>query len=224
MPVFKKDITIQGQPIWLGVSFGEVVGQQKWSETEVSGDAYSISSKTQENLEFWIKEPGGNESHIRLANTGVGVRPGQLVWMAWGGRSGEENGDYLLGGNLSDNTEIDFKGNKAGWGQWWLKLSASLRAESKRLFLMHYAAWFAGLYLANEAFLQPSGRNGVEIWGPVVLVAFAALAGAWISHAFHWQPVYFGKAAAAKENIQQIVKDMVAAEADAYQARQQKVG
>lgn len=139
MPVCKHDISIEGEKVWLCVSYGEVMDQQKWAETHVngSGNQYrtDVSSTVHEKLEFWIREKDGREERIQLSNANFGVRPGQKVWVAWGGGKKRKEGSYLRASNLVANTTINLK----NWHVWWN--SEVYSQPFFPIYLKHLVAW-----------------------------------------------------------------------------------
>lgn len=137
------DIHVNNRTMWLNVSCGEVVGQQKWSETSVyshggsvSADgrhvsAPTISSVVTEKHEFWIRESGGKEVGINLSNGSFQVRQGHKIWVAWGGRKGQEAGSYLLAHNFSSGATSDLKSN---WREWLYKVGLIKKPLLYRVF------------------------------------------------------------------------------------------
>lgn len=231
MPVFKNDIQINGHKLWFGISYGEVVSQQKWSETEVYGGGndrgISVSSRIHDNLEFWIKEKDGHEKHVQLKNwDGLGVRPGQKAWVVWGAGQGMEDGDYLSVGNVEAKTEVSL--TKANWVDWWKRKvgpPATFDVVFKHLFNLVVAAAAVG-FVARM--LEPSlaKESMFNVVGGSVVLALCVF-GWWLP--FTTANSSRNNAAqkqydAAREDIDQAITDMVAAEAAAYQASQQKTG
>lgn len=147
------DISIAEGKFWVDAYLGEVVGQQKWSETYVSGNAHSVGSTTHENLEFWIREKDGTEKHFRLNNTGLGVRPGQKVWIAACGDEKTGKGKYLFTGNLTTNSVHDLESF-----EWW-KSACPQPKSSKRfkillivLYLIFLMSMSTSTYTAKDDF------------------------------------------------------------------------
>lgn len=128
MPEF-KELQINDGKIFLNIARGEVVGQQKWSETEVhssGGGGYvqqggyvrppQVSSTSHEKHEFWIREEDGKEIAINFTDANFPVREGQKVWVAWGNNNRSNgNSSYLFGYNYASGNSCDLLGN---WGAW----------------------------------------------------------------------------------------------------------
>jgi len=148
MPEF-KELQINDGKILLNIARGEVVGQQKWSETEVhtsGGGGYvqqggyvrppQVSSTSHEKHEFWIREEGGKETAINFTDANFPVREGQKVWVAWGNNSRSKgSGSYLFGHNYASGDSHDLLRN---WGTWLygtglLKTPAAYRFFTKWL-------------------------------------------------------------------------------------------
>ncbi|MHB0972986.1 MAG: hypothetical protein ACYC0P_01915 [Thiobacillus sp.] len=129
MPEY-KELQINNGKIWLNIARGEVIGQQKWSETEVhasGGGGYvgqhggfvappKISSTTSEKHEFWIREDGGKETAIELSDANFPVREGQRVWIAWGGSTrSKAKSRYLFAYNYASGDSRNLLQN---WWSW----------------------------------------------------------------------------------------------------------
>lgn len=128
MPEF-KELQINDGKIFLNIARGEVVGQQKWSETEVhtsGGGGYvqqgsyvrlpHVSSTNHEKHEFWIREEDGKEIAINFTDANFPAREGQKIWVAWGNNSRSKgNSSYLFGYNYASGDSRNLLGN---WGAW----------------------------------------------------------------------------------------------------------
>lgn len=128
MPEF-KELQINNGKILLNIARGEVVGQQKWSETEVhssGGGGYvqqggyvrppQVSSTSHEKHEFWIREEDGKEIAINFTDANFPVREGQKVWVAWGNNNRSKgNSSYLFGYNYASGNSCDLLGNWDAW-------------------------------------------------------------------------------------------------------------
>ncbi|MCV2420277.1 hypothetical protein [Paucibacter sp. DJ2R-2] len=98
----RKEVAMPAGQMWLDVVEGEVVSQQKWSETHVRGSggggyinqgsgqiaSTQIISSTSEQLEFWVKSDDGKETAFRLSDVDMAVRAGQRVRIASGTKAG----------------------------------------------------------------------------------------------------------------------------------------
>lgn len=129
MPEF-KELQLDDGKIWLNIARGDVVGQQKWSETKIhasGGGGYvsqqggyvrppQVSSTSHEKHEFWIREEDGKEIAIKFTDANFPVREGQKVWIAWGNNSrNNDNGSYLFGYNSASGDSFDLLKK---WGPW----------------------------------------------------------------------------------------------------------
>jgi len=127
MPEY-KELQIENGKIWLNIARGEVIGQQKWGETEVhssGGGGYvgqhggfvappKITSTTSEKHELWIREDGGKETAIELSDANFPVREGQRVWVAWGNSTrSKAPGRYLFAYNCASGDSRNLLQN------WW---------------------------------------------------------------------------------------------------------
>jgi len=106
----RKEVAMPAGQMWLDVVEGEVVSQQKWSETHVRGSggggyinqgsgqiaSTQIVSSTSEQLEFWVKADDGKETAFRLSDVDMAVRPGQRVRIASGAKAGGKKKSTLL--------------------------------------------------------------------------------------------------------------------------------
>ncbi len=114
----------------LWVKCGEIIGQQKWSETKVSssgGGGYvgpqgghvsspTITSETKTKQEIWIREEDGLESSLELSNKAFPVNNGQRVWIALGAKSTNvDTARYLIAYNQASDRYFDFLDNWTGW-------------------------------------------------------------------------------------------------------------
>jgi len=125
------DVKLNGGTMWLRVSCGEVVSQQKWSETRVSShggslsadgrhvSAPSISSVVTEKHEFWIREADGKEVAIEFSDGSFQAREGHKIWVAWGGKKGRESGSYLFANNFVTGKITEVKDE---WMTWLYKV------------------------------------------------------------------------------------------------------
>lgn len=132
-------VYIDGKPLWLRVSVGEVVSQQKWSETSVysrgNADSLALSSVVREKHEFWVKEADGKEVGVNFTDGGFQVRDGQKVWVAWGGGQGQEHGSYLFAKNMTSGDVAEFISD---WKEWLYKSGVM----SKPLLYRIFSIWF----------------------------------------------------------------------------------
>ena len=117
-----ETLTLEGKTIELFTTRGSIVGEKKWSTTEVSGGGGSgyihqgtgsvstapITSKTEEHDQFFLKTDDGREISVTLSNVGLALRTGHDVSLFWGIAAGKENGPYLTVHNHStnDTTEV----------------------------------------------------------------------------------------------------------------------
>lgn len=112
-------VYIDGNPIWLCVSVGEVVSQHKWSQTSVctraNADVVSVSSVVSEKHEFWIKEADGKEVGVKLTDGGFQVRDGQKVWVAWAGKQGQDYGRNLFARNVTSGDDAELLSDWTAW-------------------------------------------------------------------------------------------------------------
>lgn len=214
MPVCKHDISIEDEKVWLCVSYGEVVGQQKWTETHVSGSGNqygtSVSSTVHEKLEFWIREKDGHEERIQLTNVNFGVRPGQKVWVAWGGGTKRKTGSWLRVSNLTANTTTNLK----NWRVWW-----NTEVYTRPFFpvyLRHFIAWVI-ILLAVVFAIQGPDRFERNFSNYLVYVGGAgALIPALISGLIAVGLRIKGQLASIEKQLQQAIDNLVSEEATAY--------
>lgn len=134
-----KEVQLPNGRMWLSIARGEVVGQTKWSETEVRASGGGgfvsqqggyvappvVSSTAIEKHEFWIRDAAGKERAVKLTDRGFSVREGQKVWVAWGNNvKNGDSGPPLFAVNHASGETRDFIGN---W-RTWLWSSGLLRA------------------------------------------------------------------------------------------------
>ncbi|WP_165313155.1 hypothetical protein [Vibrio ziniensis] len=89
---------------------GEILGQNKYSETHVSssgGGGYvgqhgghvsapTVHSTTVTNHEFWIKKEDGSEKSIQLAGHDIPLREGQKITLISAGIKGKDSGYFSV--------------------------------------------------------------------------------------------------------------------------------
>ncbi|MDT8999564.1 hypothetical protein RQP53_09835 [Paucibacter sp. APW11] len=111
----QRTINMPAGQMWMELIEGEVVSQQKWSETQIratGGGGYinqgsglisdvQLSTSSSEQLEFWVRSDDGKETAFRLADTGLALRAGQRVRIARGGKLGSKPGTPLLTQNFA---------------------------------------------------------------------------------------------------------------------------
>ncbi len=124
------ELSVGRAKLSLFVQCGEIIGQQKWSETEVSstgggghigpqGGSFSapkITSTTKTKQEIWIREEDGLESSVELTDKAFPVHPGQRVWLAYGANSNNLNSSkYLFAYNQASDRYFDFLNDWLPW-------------------------------------------------------------------------------------------------------------
>lgn len=128
----RKEVAMPAGQMWLDVVEGEVVSQQKWSETQVRGsggggyinqgsgqiEGTRISSSSSEQLEFWVKSDDGKETAYRLSDVDMALRPGQRVRIASGAKAGDKQSTVLLAKNFASG---ETHGLVPDWLHWALK-------------------------------------------------------------------------------------------------------
>ncbi len=106
----QTDLEVGNGVLRLYVKCGEVIGQQKWSETEISssgGGGYigpqggnitapTISSSSKTKQEIWIREDDGLEFPLELTDSSFSAMQGQRVWLAFCGNSNNTNSSRCL--------------------------------------------------------------------------------------------------------------------------------
>ena len=98
---------------------GEVLGSNKYSETNISSATTTIYSSIVTNHEFWIKCKNGLEHDIQLRGINIPLRPGQNITLIVGRRKGSTGGCYIL--LVNHNAE-----------KWWsIKTAKELKKEFK---------------------------------------------------------------------------------------------
>ena len=131
----RKTVAMPAGEMWLDVVEGEVVSQQKWSETHVRGSggggyinqgsghisSTQITSSTSEQLEFWVKSDDGKETAFRLSDVDMAVRPGQRMRIASGAKASTKQSTVLLAKNFASG---ETHGLVSNWLHW--ALSAGL--------------------------------------------------------------------------------------------------
>lgn len=123
------DLKLGKNVLSINVKCGEVIGQQKWSETEVhssgggghvgpQGGSIStptITSTSKTKQEFWIREDDGRESSIELTDSAFTAMEGQRIWLAVGGNKNSKSTSYLFAYNSASDTHFDFIRNWIKW-------------------------------------------------------------------------------------------------------------
>ncbi len=146
----------------LSVKCGEVVGQQKWSETEIhssgggghigpqggSISAPTISSTSKTKQELWIREDDGRESSIELVDSEFNAREGQKVWIATGANQKSRSSKYLFAYNNASDLYVDFIPN---WISWLYKENLLKKPLIYRL-LTTWLSFFIGVVFAVVIF------------------------------------------------------------------------
>lgn len=136
MPI-SRYVTVFGKKMWIDIIEGEVVSQQKWAETHVSGSGgggwvnnapgytwvkpIDIYSSTTTNHEFWIREPNGKEASFSFSNVNFPVRDGHLIRLAWASAEGFKKGDYVFSSNLTAGKTVEHK-NIGQWLKYFKKI------------------------------------------------------------------------------------------------------
>ena len=208
----RKNIAMPNGEMWIEVIEGEVLSQQKWSETLVRGSGgggyisqgsgaisdVNISSSSTEQLEFWVKGDDGRETAFRLADSELALRAGQRVRIARGGRLGTKRSTTLLSRNHASGETHALVQDWLRWALaegllrrplWyrllstWLPLLAALLAALVLVFSHKHP----GVLNAFEALLEPAhGQFSASEWLPLLLSqasAGGAYLGAEISRA-----------------------------------------
>ena len=105
-----KSLTLGARTLNFYVICGKVVGDKRWSTTQVhggggggyvhNGSGYTssvhISSTSTVHDQIFIEQDDGSERVIELANTDVGVRPGHRLTAAFAIFEDKERGPYLF--------------------------------------------------------------------------------------------------------------------------------
>ncbi|NVK25944.1 MAG: hypothetical protein HWE10_13540 [Gammaproteobacteria bacterium] len=105
---------------------GEILGQNKYSETHVSssgGGGYvgkhgghvsapQVHSTTVTNHEFWIKKEDGSEKSVQLAGHDIPLREGQKITLISAGVKGKDSGYFSV--LVNHNANKHWFINKAG--------------------------------------------------------------------------------------------------------------
>jgi hypothetical protein len=124
------ELALQNGAVSISVTRGNVIGQQKWSETEVrtsGGGGYvgpqgghvaapKIESRQTTKQEFWIRDDEGIEKQYQFPDGSFPVREGQSVWIALGWRQNVEgSGSYLFAYNANSDKYSDLLSD---WKEW----------------------------------------------------------------------------------------------------------
>jgi len=105
-----KDFQNKGKALKFWSITGEVLSQNKFSETHVSssgGGGYvgksgghvsapTVRSSTSINQEFWIKTDDGKEKSVQLYDQDIPIREGQKITLISGGLKGKDPGYKLV--------------------------------------------------------------------------------------------------------------------------------
>lgn len=140
-----KDLTINKNTFSFDSITGEVLSQNKFSETHVSGGggggshghtrSVSISSQAITKHEFWIKTDDGREEAIQLSGADVAIREGQRISLITIWNPSKDTGYYAMLVNhtaqtkdfLLDYAKLGYKNQykvaKAGWGTWLIGIA-----------------------------------------------------------------------------------------------------
>ena len=140
-----KDLTINKNTFSFDSITGEVLSQNKFSETHVSGGggggshghtrSVSISSQAITKHEFWIKTDDGREEAIQLSGADVAIREGQRISLITIWNPSKDTGHYAMIVNhtaqtkdfLLDYAKLGYKNQykvaKAGWGTWLIGIA-----------------------------------------------------------------------------------------------------
>ncbi|MDQ6988810.1 MAG: hypothetical protein Q9M19_02930, partial [Mariprofundaceae bacterium] len=103
-------LQVEGEVLEFKVTTGELIGQDRHSETTVSGGATinghssGVSSYTTTTQDFWLRLDNGKELNIRLSNEDLVMRTGQRISVVYV-RNKTSNGDYyyaIIANHASD--------------------------------------------------------------------------------------------------------------------------
>ncbi len=145
---------------------GEVISQNKYSETHVSSSGAvgnvgpTVHSTTVTKHEFWIRKEDGSEESIQLSGHDVPLREGQKITLIISG---------LKGGNYSYYTIlVNHSANK----HWFLENANSLNRKLLKNYFLSVKSTLiiAGLPLIGFV-ISASIKSQVFMWFLIVLVA-----------------------------------------------------
>jgi hypothetical protein len=154
-----KELKTGSGTISLHVTCGEVIGQQKWSETHVSasgGGGYvgpqgghvsapTISSKSVTRQQFWVREDDGNEASFNISEDAFPVHEGQKVWIAFGSNAHNHgDGRHLYAYNQNADRMGLLLDN---WAK-WLYGNGLLKKPFIYRLLTSWLPFLAGLFIA----------------------------------------------------------------------------
>lgn len=154
---------------------GEILGQNKYSETHVSssgGGGYvgrhgghvsspSVHSTTVTNHEFWIKKEDGSEKSVQLAGHDIPLREGQKITLISAGIKGNDSGCFSV--------LVNHNANK----HWFINKAASLNKRleidqvSGKSILIAGGLWWLVTYITNSV------ETGAVIAGAFVVYRLA---------------------------------------------------
>lgn len=168
-----RTLTINGKELWVEILDGVVVGQRKWSDTQVwssGGTRYvgpnggyvcrpTVHSSSNLNHEFWVREPDGTETSISIVNRDFPIREGQHVRLAWAGPAGAKRGDYLFASNLTAKNTIDIKHD---WQRWFKRTGILTTPKGYRATIFFLAAVLAAILVGVVIPLHM--QNLLEPW------------------------------------------------------------
>jgi len=171
----QTELKLGNKVLLLSVIKGEVIGQQKWSETEVHSSgggghigpqgghvsAPTITSTSKTKQEFWIREDDGRETSIELTDSAFTAREGQKVWITWGAnKKNISTSKYLFAYNSASDKHYDFIPNWISW----LYSSKLLKKPFIYRLLTTWLSFFTGLFIGLVIFpLMAADRSAVSI-------------------------------------------------------------
>ncbi|HET7624535.1 MAG TPA: hypothetical protein VFM25_04660 [Verrucomicrobiae bacterium] len=115
-----QSVAVGNRVIDLYAFQGEVIDEKKWSSTHVSGSGgnynvgsgqinpVTISSSTATHDQFFLRGEDGQEMAVELVNSGLALRKGHRISVAWGIIKGNERGQYIAAYNHNTGSLVKF--------------------------------------------------------------------------------------------------------------------